>query len=135
MLSTVSSTCPHPGLLRWLYRLARLLGGDDVVAVLTEDVPVGVALLALRPNVWYDGPVALLDELYVVPHLRWHGIGAALLTAAAAEKMTCDRGGQLLEINVDGDDVDARRFYERHGYSNREPDEDEPMYYYCRVLT
>jgi len=93
----------------------------------------GVALLTLRPNVWHDGPVALLDELYVVPHLRGHGIGSALLTAA--EKMTCDRGGQLLEINVDDDDASARRFYERHGYSNREPDEDEPMYYYCRELT
>jgi len=92
-----------PGIAALADRLARLLGGDDVVAVLTEGVPVGVGLLTLRPNVWHDGPVALLDELYVVPHLRGHGIGSALLTAA--EKMTCDRGGQLLEINVDGDDV------------------------------
>ncbi len=92
-----------PGIDALADRLARLLGGDDVVAVLTEGVPVGVGLLTLRPNVWHDGPVALLDELYVVPHLRGHGIGSALLTDA--EKMTCDRGGQLLEINVDGDDV------------------------------
>ena len=92
-----------------------------------------MALLSFRPNVWFDGPVALLDELYVVPRLRGHGIGSALL--AAAETVTRDRGGQLLEINVAGDDIDARRFYERHGFANREPAAHEPMYYYYRELS
>jgi GNAT superfamily N-acetyltransferase len=80
---------------------------------------------------WYDGPVALLDELYA-PELRGRGLGSALL--AAAEVVTRQRGGQLLEINVDGDDTDARRFYERHGYANTEPDQDQPLLYYYREL-
>lgn len=123
---------PTPGIEVLADRLVRLLGGGNVVAILSHGSPDGVALLTLRPNVWFDGPVALLDELYVVPQRRGHGIGSALLVAA--EKMARDRGGELLEINVDGDDVDARRFYERHGYANREPDQDEPMYYYYRDL-
>jgi len=81
-----------------------------------------VALLTLRPNVWCEGPVALLDELYVTPELRGGGLVSALLTTA--EAVTRQRGGELLEINVDGDDTDARRFYERHGYLNTEPGED-----------
>src|SRR5689334_4489539 len=106
-------------------RLARLLAGDDVLAFLAGDPAVAVAVLTLRPNVWYDGPVALLDELYVVPDVRGRGIGSALLTAAEDEVRR--RGAEVVEINVDGDDVDARRFYERHGYANHEPGDDQPL--------
>jgi GNAT superfamily N-acetyltransferase len=123
---------PTPGVDILATRLSRLLAGGDVVALLSGEPAVAVAVLTLRPNVWYDGPVALLDELYVVPELRGGGLGAALL--AAAEVVTRRRGGQLLEINVDGEDTAARRFYERHGYANTEPDQDQPMLYYYREL-
>jgi GNAT superfamily N-acetyltransferase len=93
---------------------------------------VGVALITLRPNVWYDGSVALLDELYVIPELRGRGLGSALLEATEGEVVR--RGGEVLEINVDGEDSDARRFYERHGYVNTEPGQEEPMLYYHREL-
>ena len=123
---------PTPGPAVLTTRLGRLLAAGDVIALLTGDPAVAVALLTLRPNVWYDGPVALLDELYVAPGLRGRGLGSALL--AAAEAVTRQRGGELLEINVDGDDSDARRFYERHGYSNSEPGEHQPLLYYYREL-
>jgi GNAT superfamily N-acetyltransferase len=123
---------PTPGIDVLAARLERLLPGGDVIALLTGDPATGFALLTLRANVWYEGPVALLDELYVVPELRGRGLGSALL--AAAEEATRGRGGELLEINVDADDVDARRFYERHGYANHEPGEDEPLLYYYRDL-
>jgi len=69
----------------------------------------------LRPNVWHEGQVALLDELYVVPALRGQGIGSAVLDRA--EAIARQRGAEMLEINVDGQDADARRFYERHGFT------------------
>jgi GNAT superfamily N-acetyltransferase len=124
---------PTPGPAILATRLRRLLGGRDVIALLAGDPAVAVALLTLRPNVWYEGPVALLDELYVEPELRGRGVGSTLLMAA--EAMIRERGGELLEINVDGDDIDARRFYERHGYINTEPDQDQPLLYYYRELT
>ena len=40
-------------------RLRHLLTGTDVIAVLAGDPAVAVALLTLRPNVWFDGPVGL----------------------------------------------------------------------------
>lgn len=124
---------PTPGPAILATRLRRLLGGRDVIALLAGDPAVAVALLTLRPNVWCEGPVALLDELYVEPELRGRGVGSTLLMAA--EAMIRERGGELLEINVDGDDIDARRFYERHGYINTEPGQDQPLLYYYRELT
>jgi GNAT superfamily N-acetyltransferase len=124
---------PTPGPAVLATRLRRLLAGNEVIALLAGDPAVAVALLTLRPNVWYEGPVALLDELYVAPELRGRGVGSTLLMAA--EAMTRERGGELLEINVDGDDIDARRFYERHGYTNTESGQDQPLFYYYRELT
>jgi GNAT superfamily N-acetyltransferase len=99
---------------------------------LAGDPAIGVALMTMRPNVWYDGPVALLDELYVTPALRGRGLGSSLLRCA--EIVARQRGAELLEVNVDGDDTDARRFYERHGYVNSEQGEDQPLLYYYREL-
>ncbi len=132
---------PTPGEPVLAARLSRLLPGDasqaspatqSTLALLAGSPPVGLALLTLRPNVWFDGPVGLLDELYVVPERRSQGIGAALLSAA--ETALRERDGELLEINVDGADVDARRFYERHGYTCIDTGQLEPSLYYYRQL-
>lgn len=88
-----------PGLAVLATRLRRLLAGREVIALLAGDPAVAVALLTLRSNVWYEGPVALLDKLYVAPELRGRGVGSTLLMAA--EAMSQERGGELLEINVD----------------------------------
>jgi GNAT superfamily N-acetyltransferase len=102
---------PTPGPVVLAARLERLLAGADVFALLVGEPAMAVALVTMRPNVWYDGPVALLDELYVAPGSRGHGVGSALL--ARIEAIAQKRCADLLEINVDGDDTGARRFYER----------------------
>lgn len=109
--------------------------GDDLVALLAEDASataVGIALLSFRPTVWWDGPAVMLDELYVRPHLRGRRIGHALLTAAEDEARS--RGADEMSIGVDGEDHDARRFYEAHGYTHTEPGNSEPSYCYFRAL-
>ena len=123
---------PSPGAAVLTRRLEQLLAGPDVFAVLVGDPAAGLALVTLRPNIWYDGPVGLLDELYVAPGRRGQGLGTELLQAV--ERIVLERGGGLLEINVDGEDVDARRFYERHGYRNSEHGKDEQLLYYFREL-
>jgi GNAT superfamily N-acetyltransferase len=125
---------PSPGAGVLAARLRVLLAGDDTVAILAGKPAVGLALVTLRPNVWYDGPVALLDELYVVPHLRGRGIGSAIVEQLLA--LAQDQGVGLVEINVDEGDVDAQRFYERHGFSSTErPGSTERTFYYWRELT
>jgi GNAT superfamily N-acetyltransferase len=123
---------PTPGPEVLAARLRTLLAGSDVIAFLAGDPAVGVVLLTLRPNVWYDGPVALVDELYVAPEARGRGLGSALLVAA--ESFIRERGGRLIEIAVDGADTDAHRFYERRGYTCTEAGQDQPSFYYQRTV-
>jgi GNAT superfamily N-acetyltransferase len=123
---------PTPGVAVLKSRLAQLLAGDDVVVLLIGEPATGIAVLSFRRNVWYDGPVSILDELYVQPSLRDRGLGSALLAAAC--ELVRQRGGELLEVNVDGDDSDARRFYQDRGFRNTEPDRTDPLLYYYREL-
>jgi hypothetical protein len=52
----------------------------------------------------------------------------------AVESLTRDRGGELIELAVDGADVDAHRFYERHAYTATEAGHHQPSYYYHRSV-
>jgi len=123
---------PTPGPAVLAERLQSLLRGDQVIALLSGEPAMAAALLTLRPSVWYAGPVALLEELYVVDEMRGRGIGSALL--GAAEALVSERGAGAVEINVDSDDTGARRFYERHGYRNTDPGRQDQLLYYYREL-
>jgi GNAT superfamily N-acetyltransferase len=125
---------PSPGVAVLAPRLRALLAGDETFAVIAgpPTAVVSAALVTIRPNVWYAGPVALLDEMYVVPELRGQGIGSAVLQFFISEAPR--RGVELIEINVDEGDVDAQRFYERHGFSGTEPETGERAFYYFQEL-
>lgn len=123
---------PSPGIAQLTSRLTELLAGEDVVVLLVGEPAGGLAVLSFRSNVWFAGPVAILDELYVRPDLRGRRLGSALLAASC--ELVRRRGGALLEINVDGEDTDARRFYEARGFTNTEPNGTEPMLYYYQEL-
>ena len=113
-------------------RFRRLLARDDVLVLLADslEAPSGFTYLTYRPSPYCDGPVAYLEELYVRPHMRAQGIGTRLLLEAmrrADAHGCCD-----FQIGVDESDTDTRRFYERHGFSNLEPDTGTRMLLYLR---
>jgi GNAT superfamily N-acetyltransferase len=124
---------PTPGVEVLAHRLRHLLREERTFAMLSGSPAVGMGLVTLRPNVWYDGQVALLDELYVVPERRSQGIGTTLIDLLIR---TCRaRGVDLIEINVDEADTDTQRFYERHGFSGLGPETGERAFYYEMELT
>ena len=125
---------PTPSADEFARRFSDLLPRDDVLVVLAEDgeAATGFGYLTLRPTPYGDGPLAQLEELYVVPDLRDEGIGTAILTRAVDEVLA--RDAIEVHINVDEVDVDTRRFYERHGFVNIEPGTDYRMLCYLREL-
>jgi GNAT superfamily N-acetyltransferase len=123
---------PTPGPAVLASRLVPLLEGSWTFAVLAGAPPQGFALVTLRTNVWFVGLVAMVDELYVEPPVRGGGLGTALMTFVEQECRA--RSVDFVEINVDSGDTDARRFYERIGYSGVDPDSGEPALFYSREL-
>lgn len=123
---------PSPGPEVLAGRLETLLGGGSTLAIVAGEPAIGLALVTMRTNVWFDGPVALLDELYVAPPFRGRGIGSSIMKAV---EMACLlRGAELLEVNVDEPDHDAIRFYCRHGFSLVEPDTGQRAFYISKPL-
>ena len=117
---------PTPSVEELTRRFGLLLPRDDVLVLLAlpgdagaGSAVAGFALLTLRPSAYCDAGVAMLDELYVRPPLRGHGAGTALVEELLA--WLRGRGVDEVQVNVDSVDVDARRFYERHGFSDLEP--------------
>lgn len=121
-----------PGTATLTRRLTLLLSQQSTIAYLIGKPSVGAALLTFRTNVWYDGTVALLDELYVAPQHRGQGLGSAIMRRILIDAV--DAGVSAIEINVDEEDVDAQRFYERHQFSGKNPDTGERAFYYAREL-
>ncbi|HET8862138.1 MAG TPA: GNAT family N-acetyltransferase [Solirubrobacterales bacterium] len=83
-----------------------------------EDGAIGYAFVTVGPGYasWRTGERAgALETLSVLPERRGDGIGAALIEAVWAR--LGERGVEDLAITTTITNVDAHRFYERHGFS------------------
>ncbi len=112
---------PTPGVEFLAARCRELIDAEEVTVVLGGDPPVGLGVLFFRPSLWSQGLEAYLAELYVVPGRRDEGVGGAIM--ATAMELARDRGATDMQIGVDEPDVDTRRFYERLGFRNHDPDD------------
>lgn len=102
----------------------RQLSEDGLVALLAGAPAEGLALISLRPTVWGNGPVGLLEELYVVPDRRGRGIGRRLMqeTLSVARAASC----VWMEVTTSEDDNEARSLYESCGFTNFEDSTGSP---------
>ncbi len=91
--------------------------------LLAGDGPEGFAQLDFHLSVWADGPIAFLDELYVVPDQRGNGLGRALMEAFLA--LARERGAAGAEVVTGEGDTEARGLYESCGFRNDIEGEDK----------
>jgi GNAT superfamily N-acetyltransferase len=85
------------------------------VLLALDPEPVGVAALAYTWTLEHGGPVAWLEELFVIPERRNGGVGRMLLHRAM--EVARDRGCRAVDLEVDFDHARAERLYEREGFT------------------
>jgi GNAT superfamily N-acetyltransferase len=94
--------------------LLRVPERGAVLAAVRGGTLVGVACLSYTWTLERGGACAWLDELYVVPPLREHGVGNRLLAAAIAEAEAA--GCLAIELEVETSHARAEHLYRRHGF-------------------
>jgi ribosomal protein S18 acetylase RimI-like enzyme len=114
-------------------RAAPLIESGEITVLFAGEAPDGFAELRFRPSLYTGALDAYLEELYVVPQCRGHGLGRALLEAAMDHAR--QRGAARIDLNTSVNDVAARALYESAGFTNREGGPQGPrMLYYERDL-
>ena len=106
---------PSPG-VETLEQRVRAFVEDGRKTFLLDEQRLGFAQVSFNPSIWSDGPVGLLEELYVVPDRRGEGIGRALMEAVLA--LARERGAAGMEVITGEDDTAARALYEKFGFEN-----------------
>ena len=87
-----------------------------VLLAWTDEGAVGVACVSFSWTVERGGNVAWLDELYVVPRMREHGVGGELLGEAIAAATA--EGCRTMELEVETSHARAEHLYRRHGFGD-----------------
>jgi GNAT superfamily N-acetyltransferase len=124
---------PEPDAATIAERAAPLIESGEVTVLFAGEGPDGFAELRFRPSLYTGALDAYLEELYVVPSRRGHGLGRGLLEAAMDHAR--ERGAARMDLNTSEDDAAALRLYESAGFTNREGGSDGPtMLYYERDL-
>jgi GNAT superfamily N-acetyltransferase len=101
-------------------KIAAALRRDDVRAyvALTDGRPMGFAVAATSPfSALTEAPCLTIDQLYVVPEARRHGIARHLMGAVML--YADSRGCEQIGCHVPAQHRDANRFFARLGFSSQ----------------
>ncbi|HVD39381.1 MAG TPA: GNAT family N-acetyltransferase [Solirubrobacterales bacterium] len=124
---------PTPGVETLTEHVGRLQEESEIVVFLAGDGPDGLSLFRFRPSLWTGEPETHLEELYVIPSLRGHGIGRRLLEATI--EFARAAGATGIDLNTGESDTAARNLYESMGFTNKEGGPDGPsMLFYEREI-
>jgi len=89
--------------------------GAGFSAFVAEDANgvVGMVTCSQRIVTGWDGPVIFLQDLFVEPHARQHGVASALVARIAA--LARDIGSPIVELTVHAENP-AQNFYLGNGF-------------------
>jgi GNAT superfamily N-acetyltransferase len=79
------------------------------------DLVMAMATCSQRAITGWNGPVIFLQDLFVEPAWRAHGVARALMARVAA--MACELGSPIVELTVRADNP-AQHFYARTGFQH-----------------
>lgn len=85
----------------------------DCADIVVGDGVIGMATCSRRKITGWNGPVIFLQDLFVEPSHRAHGVARALMARVAA--LASDLGSPIVELTVRADNP-AQRFYLRAGF-------------------
>lgn len=91
----------------------RLLTAPDMGCLVAEQAGavVGFATYVTHPGTWSIEPVGYLEDLFVAPQSRRHGVARALIEALAA--LGREKGWRRIYWQTKAGNVAARAFYEK----------------------
>ena len=98
--------------------VAEALATPDRAAILVAEGALGLqgyGVVAFSVSVEFGGRTAIVDELYVDPHLRGRGIGTGLLEKA--QRLAELSGAKALLLEVADVNPEAARLYQARGFS------------------
>jgi GNAT superfamily N-acetyltransferase len=101
-------------------RVTTALHRDDVRAyiALHDGRPVGFSIAATSPfSALTDAPCVTIDQLYVSPDARRHGVARHLMSAVTL--YADSRGCEQIGCNVPAPNREANRFFARLGFSSQ----------------
>ena len=87
-------------------------GSIEILSAYMDDSVVGVAVVAFRPGISVGGRFASVEDLYVKPEARRHGVGTKLLETV--EKLCVSKDVSYVEVQTVEEDAVA--FYSSLGY-------------------
>jgi len=90
--------------------VAESAGGSEYII---DHLIMGMATCSRRKITGWNGPVIFLQDLFVEPSHREHGIARALMARVAA--YASELGSPIVELTVRADNP-ARNFYEHAGF-------------------
>ena len=96
----------------------RLIEDEDtefLLGAVDAGEAVGFVQLRFRYAIWRQSPDCTLEDLYVADQARGAGLGEALVRLAI--ERAAARGAVQIDLDTDEDNADARRQYERCGFS------------------
>ena len=104
-----------------------------VLLALHDGRPVGVAICFFGLSTFQARPLLNIHDLAVVPARRGQGVGRALLNAAA--RCAIERGCCKLTLEVQEDNMRARRLYESFGFTDFVVGDSAPTRFLAKRLT